>query len=122
VPIVGRAAAGRPILAEENRDGELTLDASVARWPDCFLLRVKGQSMTGAGILDGDLVLVRPQKDAESGELVVALLEDGATVKRLVKKAGSVALMPENPAFQTLRVTPQTPCEIIGKVAGVFRI
>ncbi|MBI3804626.1 MAG: transcriptional repressor LexA [Nitrospirae bacterium] len=121
VPIVGRVAAGRPILAEENRIGTLALDASVVRWKEAFLLKVKGESMNGAGILDGDLVLVKPQPDAESGEIVVALLDGEATVKRLIKKGGAMMLQPENPDFEPLAITRQSPAQIIGRIVGVFR-
>lgn len=122
VPIVGRVAAGRPILAEENLEGTLTLDDSVARWKDSFLLKVKGASMKDAGILDGDLVLVKPQPDAESGEIVVAMLDGEATVKRLSKKGGSVGLLPENPDFQPIWVDPDERFELVGKVVCVIRL
>lgn len=122
VPIIGRVAAGRPILAEENQTGTFALDLSVARWKDLFLLKVQGESMKGAGILDGDLVLVKPQPDVDSGEIVVALMEGEATVKRLIKKGGAVILQPENPAFEPIAINRQSPAEIIGRVVGVFRI
>lgn len=121
VPIIGRVAAGAPLLAQENRVGELTVDADLARG-GCFLLKVKGQSMQGAGILDGDLVLVRPQRDAETGEVVVALLEGEATVKRLVKKDGRVTLKPENPDFKPLLVRQDESFQLVGKVAAVLRL
>lgn len=121
VPIVGKVAAGKPILAEENLSGSLTLDPAIARWKDAFLLKVKGESMREAGILDGDLVLVRPQPDADSGEIVVAMIEGEATVKRLVKKKGSIVLKPENPAFDPIVIKENQPFQLIGKVAGVFR-
>jgi repressor LexA len=121
VPIVGQVAAGRPILAEENFIGRMTIDTQVARWEDCFLLKVKGQSMRDAGIWDGDMVLVRSQQDAQTGEIVVALLDEEATVKRLMKKDGSLVLKPENPHFEPLVVGPDRDCRILGKVVGVFR-
>jgi len=121
IPILGRVAAGRPILAQENRLGSLTVDSSLARWKDSYLLKVRGESMQGAGILDGDLVLVKPQSDADSGEIVVALVDDEATVKRLIKKTGGALLMPENPAFEPIAITRHSSIQIIGKVAGVFR-
>ncbi|MBI4348694.1 MAG: transcriptional repressor LexA [Elusimicrobia bacterium] len=121
VPIVGRVAAGVPILAEENREGELTLDPSLARWPDCYLLRVKGDSMTGAAIIDGDLVLVRPQPSADDGEIVVAMLEGEATVKRLARERGRAWLLPENPSFSRMELTGHESSGILGKVVGVFR-
>lgn len=122
VPIIGRVTAGQPILAQENREGELTLDPLLARWPDCFLLRVKGDSMRLAGILDGDLVLVKPQEHAENKDIVVARLDDEATVKRLLKdQAGTLVLQPENPAFQPIEVSPGASFGLLGKVVGVFR-
>ncbi|MBI5202065.1 MAG: transcriptional repressor LexA [Elusimicrobia bacterium] len=121
VPILGRVAAGVPILAEEHREGELTLDPSLARWDDCYLLRVKGDSMTGAAILDGDLVLVRPQKDARDGEIVVAMLDGEATVKRLKRESGRAWLWPENPSFSRMELKDDESSGILGKVAGVFR-
>lgn len=121
VPIIGKVAAGKPILAEENLSGSLTLDPAIARWKDAFLLKVKGESMKEAGILDGDLVLVRPQPDADSGEIVVAMIDGEATVKRLIKKNGSVRLKPENPAFDPIVIDENQPLRLIGKVAGVFR-
>lgn len=123
VPIIGKVTAGAPILAVENREGELTLDPSIARWPDGFLLRVKGDSMRLAGILDGDLVLVKPQKDAENKDIVVARLDDEATVKRLLKTgSGKLVLQPENPAFQPIEVTSGASFGLLGKVVGVFRL
>jgi repressor LexA len=121
VPIIGKVAAGKPILAEENRSGSLTLDTTIARWKDAFLLKVKGESMREIGILDGDLVLVRPQPDADSGEIVVAMIEGEATVKRLIKKRGSILLKPENPAFEPIIINENQPLQLIGKVVGVFR-
>lgn len=121
IPIVGAVAAGRPILAEENIEGRLTLDPSLTRGVDNFLLKVKGDSMKNAGILNGDLVLVRPQPHAESGEIVVALLGEEATVKRLQKKGNDIALLPENPDFEPLMVSPDAAFQLVGKVIGVFR-
>jgi repressor LexA len=123
VPILGKVAAGRPILAEENRLGTMILDASLARWEDVFLLRIQGESMKEAGILDGDLVLVKPQPDAESGEIVVAMLEGEATVKRLIKKKEQIVLKPENPRFDPIVVERQDqPFQILGKVVGMMRV
>lgn len=121
VPIVGRVAAGAPLLAEQNLEGALALDNSVARWDGCFLLRVQGHSMRDKAILDGDLVLVKPQADADDGETVVALLDGEATVKTLRKRGGRVSLEPANPAFKPIVVAPGTPLSLAGKVVGVFR-
>ena len=114
IPILGTVAAGQPILALEQIDGYLP-------WPggaDWFALRVKGESMKNAGILSGDLVIVRPQKTAENGEIVVALLEDEATVKRFSKKNGHIYLLPENEAFSPI---PGDKAVILGLVRGVVR-
>lgn len=114
IPILGTVAAGQPILALEQIDGYLP-------WPggaDWFALRVKGESMKNAGILSGDLVIVRPQKTAENGEIVVALLEDEATVKRFSKKNGHIYLLPENEAFFPI---PGDEAVILGLVRGVVR-
>jgi repressor LexA len=121
VPIVGRVAAGRPILAEEHRLGTLLLDPAIARDKGCFLLKVKGESMKGAAILEGDLVLVKPQPDADSGEIVVAMIEGEATVKRLIRKRGQLILQPENRAFDPITMTEKDSFQILGKVIGVFR-
>lgn len=114
IPIVGVVTAGLPILAIENIEGYIPWDG-----PDnCFALRVRGESMIGAGILDGDKVVVRPQPTAENGEIVVALLGDEATVKRFRRRNGKVWLMPENPDFDPIDGTYAT---IIGKVKAVIR-
>lgn len=121
VPIVGQVAAGQPILAEENLLGSLMIDLAVARWNECFLLKVKGESMKDAGILNGDMVLVKQQPDAETGEIVVALIDGEATVKRLYKRGRSIVLQPENPQFKPIWVTDPATFAIVGKVVGVFR-
>jgi repressor LexA len=122
IPIVGSIAAGRPILAVENITGTFTLDPAIARWDDAFLLKVKGSSMLLAGIFNGDYVLVKPQNDAENGEIVVAMLNDEATVKRLHKSANLVQLKPENPDFQTIEINSGDNFSILGKVVAVIRL
>jgi len=123
LPILGQVAAGRPILAEENLIGRFSLDKTQRRWKDAFLLKVKGESMKEAGILDGDLVLVKPQPDAESGETVVAMVEGEATVKRLIKKGKRIILQPENPAFAPIIITERDgTLQILGKVVGLVRL
>lgn len=123
VPMIGKVAAGKPILAEENIEGYFALDRDLARWDDAFLLKVQGQSMMLAGIFDGDYVLVRPQKTAEEKEIVVARINDEATVKRFSREASLIKLMPENPDFETLVVKEDQPnFELVGKVIAVLRI
>ncbi len=114
VPIIGVVTAGQPILAVENIEGYLPWDDD----EDCFALRVRGDSMIEAGIFDGDKVVVRPQPTAEHGEIVVALLEDEATVKRLYRKNGEIWLMPENPAYAPI---DGTNAQILGRVRAVIR-
>ena len=114
IPVIGVVTAGLPILAFENQEGTMAWDGE----PGCFALRVRGESMINAGILDGDKVVVRPQQTADDGQIVVALLEDEATVKRLSRKDGRVWLMPENPAFEPI---DGTHAQIIGLVKAVFR-
>jgi len=122
IPVVGRVAAGAPILAEENLEDILSLPEGWAS-PGSFLLRVQGESMRDAHILDGDLVLVRPQESASNGEIVVALIDDEATVKRFRKTADGIELVAENPDFGPIRVRAGQGLRvrIVGRVTGVFR-
>ena len=113
IPVVGVVTAGIPILAVENQEGTMAWNE-----PGCFALRVRGDSMMNAGILDGDKVVVRPQQSADNGQIVVARIEDEATVKRLLRKNGQVWLMPENDAYEPI---DGTYAEIIGIVRGVVR-
>ncbi len=113
IPIVGVVTAGLPILAVENQEGTLTWDA-----PGCFALRVRGDSMINAAILSDDLVIVRPQNYADDGQIVVARIEDEATVKRLRRRNGQVWLMPENENYDPI---DGTYAEIIGIVKAVVR-
>jgi repressor LexA len=121
VSVIGRVAAGTPILAEENVERTLALDPEIARHKNVFGLRVRGDSMTGAAILDGDVVLVRPQSTAESGEIVVAIREGEATVKRLSRRDGTIFLLPENPAYKPIPAGEDSGYELVGKVVGVLR-
>ncbi|RMG59650.1 MAG: transcriptional repressor LexA [Deltaproteobacteria bacterium] len=121
LPLVGRVQAGKPVTALENREGELVMDRTLVGGEEVFLLRVKGDSMEGAHILEGDLVLVKPQKEAKSGDIVVARLGDEATVKRFVLEKGRVILRAENPSYEDIVVSPDDDFEIIGRVVGVFR-
>lgn len=114
VPVVGMVTAGVPILAVENIEGYIPWEGEEG----CFALRVRGESMIGAGILDGDKVVVRPQPDADNGQIVVALLGDEATVKRLRRRGSDVWLMPENPAFSPI---DGREAVILGRVKAVIR-
>lgn len=117
VPIVGNVAAGSPILAQECIEDYLTFDTG-GRDGEYFALRVRGESMLNAGILPGDLVVVHSQPTAQHGEIVVALIDDEATVKRLSLKSGQVWLLPENEAYSPI---DGTYAQILGKVAAVVR-
>ena len=117
IPILGSVAAGTPILAQECIDDYLTFDCG-GRENEFFALRVRGESMLEAGILPDDLVVVRRQQSANNGEIVVALLEDEATVKRLSRQGGAVWLLPENDAYQPI---DGTNAQVLGKVTAVVR-
>ena len=117
VPIVGNVAAGSPILAQECIEGYLTFDTG-GRSGEFFALRVRGESMLNAGILPGDLVVVQRQQTARNGEIVVAMIEDEATVKTYSRQNGHVWLLPENDAYEPI---DGTYAEILGKVAAVVR-
>lgn len=118
VPIVGLVAAGNPILAVENRIGEVLVEAHVARG-SCFALQVKGDSMMNANIREGDLVIVRRQPIAKNGDIVVALLHGEATVKRLFISEKLIELRPANPAYRPIRVGQEDDLKILGKVLAV---
>lgn len=118
VPIVGKVTAGMPILAVENIEDSFPLPVDFVGNSETFMLRVRGDSMIEAGILDGDLVLVKKQNTAENGEIVVALIEDEATVKTFFKEKDHIRLQPQNSFMQPIIVPT---CGILGKVAGVFR-
>lgn len=118
VPVIGRVAAGAPILAEENIENYFPILMEFMPNEKTFLLSVKGESMINAGILDGDYVLIKQQSNAENGDMVVALVEDGATVKRFFKEEGVYRLQPENDFMDPIIVES---VEILGKVIGVFR-
>lgn len=120
VPLLGRIAAGSPVLAVEEIEDVLPLPASIVGEGEFFGLRVKGDSMTGAGIMDGDVVVVRKQDDATPGEIVAALLEDEATVKTLVRADGKTLLRAENPAYPPIEVGAENS-RILGKVVALLR-
>jgi repressor LexA len=118
VPIVGKVTAGEPILAVENIEDSFPLPLDFVGNSESFMLRVRGDSMIEAGILSGDLVLVKRQNTAENGDIVVALIEDEATIKTFYKEKGFIRLQPQNSFMQPILVPN---CTILGKVAGVFR-
>lgn len=117
VPLVGQVAAGQPILAAENIEGTMALPTEMAG-ESTFILRVRGDSMIEAGILDGDYVVVRQQNTATNGDIVVALLDDEATVKRFFKESDHIRLQPENSAMEPIRTRD---VRILGKVVALFR-
>jgi len=122
IPIIGKVKAGEPILAVENIEGYIHLDRSLASSEDVFLLRVEGDSMIDAHIQDGDFALVKPQPNAENGEIVVALIEDEATIKRIFQKRDLIRLEPANPKMDPIVVKRgEKRITIVGKVIGIFR-
>ncbi len=118
IPVVGKVAAGEPLLAIQNIERTLSLSVDMIRAEEPFALRIKGDSMIGAGILEGDYVIVKKQPSAEQGDIVVALIGDDATVKRFYKTDDHVRLQPENPTMEPI-ITKDVV--IIGKVVGLFR-
>jgi len=119
VPIVGQVAAGMPILAEENIEDTFPIPIDYVKNDTCFMLHVKGDSMINEGILDGDLVLVRQQQDADDGDIIIAMLEDSeATVKIFSREDEFIKLSPANPSFEPI-LTKE--CEVLGKVVGLYR-
>ena len=122
VPIVGKVKAGEPILAVENIEGYINLDRSLISSRDVFLLRVVGDSMIDAHIQDGDFALVKPQPHVENGEIVVALIEDEATIKRIFENRDLIRLEPANPKMEPIVVKKgEKKVTIVGKVVGIFR-
>lgn len=121
IPILGRVTAGVPLMAEENRDGSLPLES---RWLGSgrhFALEVQGDSMSGAGIRDGDLALVRHQETAYNGEIIVALLDGETTIKRFRHRGERIWLKPENPDYESIRIRKTSDFRILGTVVGLFR-
>jgi repressor LexA len=127
VPIVGRIRAGEPVLAQEQVEGHVVVDgewlggSATVEPPQHFALKVRGDSMINAGILDGDYVIVRQQPTAEPNDIVVALLGDEATVKRFIRQGDAIVLQPEHPTMLPITVTPDKALSILGKVVAVFR-
>lgn len=121
LPLIGRVAAGSPILAQEHVDQTYHVESSLfARQPD-YLLRVRGMSMRDAGIMDGDLLAVQSTRDARNGQIVVARLGDDVTVKRFMRHPDHIELIAENPDFRNIMVSPEDPFEIEGLAVGLIR-
>ena len=118
LPVVGQVAAGQPILAQENIEDYFPVPADVVPLGESFILKVKGDSMINAGIFNGDRIFVSCCNDASNGDMVVALVEDSATVKTFYKEDGHIRLQPENDSMEPIIVND---CQILGKVFGVFR-
>ena len=121
LPLVGRVAAGTPILAQENITGRMTLDEGFARDEGSFLLEVEGESMIGVHICPGDYIIVKPQETAEDGEIVVAMIDDEATVKRLERRGSKIRLLPENPSMSAIVIPKPEELRIVGLVTGLIR-
>jgi repressor LexA len=122
IPIVGRVAAGSPILAMENIDGSVIIDPSfIKKAEDAFALRVQGDSMVNAGIFEGDLVIVSPNDKGMNGDIIVAMLDDEVTVKSLELKNGKIRLIPKNDNYQPIPIEKNSNFSVIGKVKGVVR-
>ncbi|MCR4999120.1 MAG: transcriptional repressor LexA [Lachnospiraceae bacterium] len=118
VPVLGTVAAGQPLLAVQNIDNYFPIPAEYVPSGEAFMLKVKGESMINAGIMDGDTILVERTESAHNGDMVVALVDDSATVKTFYKEKGHVRLQPENDNMEPIIVPT---CQILGKVFGVFR-
>lgn len=122
IPVVGRVAAGSPILSEENLQGTIAIDSNFFRNnKDCFALKVTGDSMINAGIFDGDLVIVNPNEKVSQHDIVVARVDDEITVKNYEKKNNKVFLIPQNDNYEPITVTERNNFSLIGKVIGVLR-
>lgn len=121
LPLVGRVAAGSPILAHEHIESSFHFESGLfAKRPD-YLLKVRGMSMRDVGIMDGDLLAVQKCKDAQNGQIVVARLDDEVTVKRFMRKSNRIELLPENPDFKTIVVSPEQHFELEGLAVGLIR-
>jgi repressor LexA len=116
VPLIGTVSAGHPILAQENWVGDVWVSRELAARGKCFALEIKGDSMTGAGIHDGDIVIARQQPLAQDGEIVVALLGEEATVKELSMRGDRIELRPKNPAYRAVPIGPEDDFQVLGKV------
>lgn len=123
IPVIGRVAAGTPILAIENIEGSLVVDPSfIKKSGEYFALKVRGDSMIETGIFDGDYVIVSSKKEAANGEIIVAMLGDEVTVKTYEKKSNEVRLIPQNKNYEPISVDKNSEFSILGKVSGVIRL
>lgn len=118
IPILGKVTAGEPILAVENIEDTYPVPLSLVKGQDVFMLKIKGESMIDAGILDGDLVLVKKQATAENGDIIIALLDDEATIKRFFKEEDTIRLQPEN---QSMEPIYSKDVQVLGKAISLFR-
>jgi len=121
VPLIGSVAAGKPITAHENLEGHITLDRDLFKGEGLFTLRIKGDSMKEIGVLDGDIVIVQQQSSAVNGEVVVAIIDGDATLKRYIKEENRIILRAENPQYDDIVVTSDRDIWIAGKMVGVMR-
>jgi repressor LexA len=121
VPLVGLVAAGAPITAQENISEYISLDRNMFRGDNLFTLKIRGDSMSGIGVLDGDIVIVRQQATAQNGEVVVAIIDGEATLKRFIREKERVLLKPENPAYEDIVVPSDKSLLIAGKMVGLLR-
>jgi repressor LexA len=121
VPLIGRVAAGAPIVAEENIEGTVTLDRSLFKGDGLFTLKVRGESMQDIGVFDGDIAVVKQQQAAANGEVVVAIVDGEATLKRFFKKSDKIVLHAENPNFSDIVVTSPKNVFIAGRLVGIIR-
>lgn len=121
LPVVGRVAAGSPILAQEHVDQTYCVEGSLFQHKPDYLLKVRGMSMRDAGIMDGDLLAVQATREARNGQIIVARLGDDVTVKRLRRTAAGIELLPENPDYPVITVQPGEPFEIEGLAVGLIR-
>jgi len=121
LPLIGRVAAGHPILATENIEKEINVDLDMFEQRPDYLLKVKGLSMRDAGILDGDLLAIKKASDARNGQIVVARIDEEVTVKRLSKSGGRIELLPENPDFEPIQIQPGQDFSLEGIAVGLIR-
>ncbi len=121
IPLVGAVAAGKPITAVENLEGYITLDRTIFKGEDLFALRIRGESMKEIGILDNDIVVIRKRATAENGEVIVALIDGEATLKRFFRRGNNIVLHPENASFKDIIIPEGEDIQVVGKLVGVIR-